>query len=44
VICPTETVDLREAVVHGALHLAGMDHESDDGEMIALQREILSWA
>jgi probable rRNA maturation factor len=44
VICPAETVDLREAVVHGALHLAGMDHENDDGEMLALQREILSWA
>ena len=34
---------LREAVVHGALHLAGMDHETDDGEMLALQAEILSW-
>ena len=44
VICPEETGDLREAVVHGALHLAGMDHETDDGEMLALQREILSWA
>jgi probable rRNA maturation factor len=44
VICPEETADLREAVVHGALHLAGMDHETDDGEMLALQREILSWA
>ena len=44
VICPQETADLREAVVHGALHLAGMDHETDDGEMLALQREILSWA
>jgi probable rRNA maturation factor len=44
VICPEGTDDLREAVVHGALHLAGMDHETDDGEMLALQREILSWA
>ncbi len=44
VICPQETQDMREAVVHGALHLAGMDHETDDGEMLALQREILSWA
>ena len=43
VICPPETADLREAIVHGALHLAGMDHESDDGEMLALQAEILSW-
>jgi probable rRNA maturation factor len=43
VICPEHTADLREAVVHGALHLVGMDHESDDGEMLALQAEILSW-
>ncbi|MDX6697222.1 MAG: putative rRNA maturation factor [Solirubrobacteraceae bacterium] len=43
VICPAETEDLREAVVHGALHLAGMDHETDDGEMLALQRELLRW-
>ncbi|HVW19010.1 MAG TPA: rRNA maturation RNase YbeY [Solirubrobacteraceae bacterium] len=43
VICPAHTVDLREAVVHGALHLVGMDHETDDGEMIALQAEILTW-
>jgi probable rRNA maturation factor len=43
VIAPEHTTDLREAVVHGALHLVGMDHEADDGEMLALQREILSW-
>ncbi len=41
VICPEHTVDVREAVVHGMLHLLGMDHESDDGEMLALQRELL---
>jgi probable rRNA maturation factor len=44
VICPEQTADLREAVVHGALHLVGMDHETDDGEMLTLQREILSWS
>jgi probable rRNA maturation factor len=43
IICPDFTEDLREAVVHGVLHLTGMDHETDDGEMLALQREILSW-
>jgi probable rRNA maturation factor len=43
VICAPETADLREAVVHGALHLVGMDHETDDGEMLALQRELLAW-
>ena len=41
VICPEHTADLREAVVHGALHLLGMDHETDDGEMLALQAELL---
>ncbi len=43
VICPEYTEDLREAVIHGVLHLTGMDHETDDGEMLALQAEILSW-
>jgi probable rRNA maturation factor len=43
VICPELTTDVREAVVHGALHLTGMDHENDDGEMLALQAEILRW-
>jgi len=43
VICPEHTADLREAIVHGALHLTGMDHETDDGEMLAVQREIMSW-
>jgi probable rRNA maturation factor len=43
VICPEHTIDLREAVVHGILHLVGMDHETDDGEMLALQAEIVSW-
>jgi probable rRNA maturation factor len=43
VICPEYTTDLVEAVVHGVLHLTGMDHETDDGEMLALQAEIRSW-
>ena len=43
VICPDHTEDLREAVVHGALHLTGMDHETDEGEMLTLQAELLSW-
>jgi len=41
VICPEHTADLREAIVHGMLHLTGMDHETDQGEMLALQRELL---
>jgi probable rRNA maturation factor len=43
VICPPCTEDLREAVVHGALHLSGMDHETDEGEMLALQAELMRW-
>jgi probable rRNA maturation factor len=43
VICPEHTQDLVEAVVHGVLHLTGMDHETDEGEMLALQAEIRSW-
>jgi probable rRNA maturation factor len=43
VICPEHTEDLLEAVVHGVLHLTGMDHERDDGEMLALQAEIVGW-
>ena len=43
VICPGQTEDLREAIVHGALHVSGMDHETDDGEMLALQAELLRW-
>jgi probable rRNA maturation factor len=43
VICPEHTADLREAVLHGVLHLLGMDHEVDQGEMLALQHELLSW-
>ena len=42
-ICPEYTEDLLEAVVHGVLHLTGMDHETDDGEMLAVQAEIMGW-
>ncbi len=43
VICPEHTTDLREAIIHGTLHLTGMDHEVDDGEMLALQAELVRW-
>ncbi len=43
VICPEHTADVREAIVHGALHLSGMDHETDEGEMLALQAELMRW-
>lgn len=41
-ICPEHTADLSEAAVHGVLHLCGYDHETDGGEMLALQAEILA--
>jgi probable rRNA maturation factor len=41
VICPEHTDDLREAVVHGVLHLCGYDHETDGGEMLALQDRVM---
>jgi probable rRNA maturation factor len=42
VICEAHTSDLTEAAVHGALHLCGYDHETDDGEMLALQERVLA--
>jgi probable rRNA maturation factor len=42
VICPEHSGDLLEVVVHGVLHLTGMDHETDEGEMLALQAELLA--
>jgi probable rRNA maturation factor len=42
VICPEHTEDLAEAVVHGVLHLCGYDHETDDGQMLALQDEVMA--
>ena len=41
VICPAHTRDLGEAVVHGVLHLCGYDHETDEGEMLALQDAVM---
>jgi probable rRNA maturation factor len=42
VICPEHTADMVEAVVHGVLHLCGHDHETDDGEMFALQDRVVA--
>ena len=41
VICPEHTEDPVEAAVHGVLHLCGYDHETDDGEMLALQDRVV---
>ncbi|HXV06259.1 MAG TPA: rRNA maturation RNase YbeY, partial [Solirubrobacterales bacterium] len=41
-ICPARCADLTEAAVHGVLHLCGMDHEVDGGEMLALQARVMA--
>ena len=41
-ICPAHCSDVTEAAVHGVLHLCGYDHETDEGEMIALQGRVLA--
>lgn len=41
VICPERCADVTEAAVHGVLHLCGYDHETDDGEMLALQARVM---
>jgi probable rRNA maturation factor len=40
-VCPDHATDVTEAAVHGALHLCGFDHESDNGEMLALQGRVM---
>ena len=34
--------DVTEAAVHGVLHLCGHDHETDAGEMLAVQGRVLA--
>jgi probable rRNA maturation factor len=41
-ICPEHCSDVTEAAVHGVLHLCGHDHETDDGEMLAVQARVLA--
>ncbi|MGE5407617.1 MAG: rRNA maturation RNase YbeY [Syntrophothermus sp.] len=41
-ICPEHCTDVTEAAVHGVLHLCGYDHETDDGEMLALQARVIA--
>ena len=42
VVCPARAHDVVEVVVHGVLHLCGYDHETDAGEMLALQDRIVA--
>jgi len=42
IICPAAAEEpLTTLAIHGLLHLMGYDHETDDGEMLALQDEIV---
>ncbi|HKQ17314.1 MAG TPA: GTPase Era, partial [Solirubrobacterales bacterium] len=41
-VCPPLCADMVEAAVHGVLHLCGYDHETDSGEMLKLQAEVLA--
>jgi probable rRNA maturation factor len=41
-VCPEHCTDVVEAAVHGVLHLCGHDHETDDGEMLAVQGRVLA--
>jgi probable rRNA maturation factor len=45
IICPEAAQEpLETLVVHGVLHLLGYDHETDDGEMLALQDRLVDEA
>ena len=41
-ICPEHATNVIEAAVHGTLHLCGYDHEEDEGEMLALQQQVMT--
>jgi probable rRNA maturation factor len=41
-ICPDHATSVIEAAVHGTLHLCGLDHETDSGEMLAMQDRVMA--
>ncbi len=45
ILCPAAAEEpLRTLAVHGLLHLLGYDHETDGGEMLALQDQLVAAA
>lgn len=43
VLCPEAASDpLDELLIHGLLHLLGYDHETDDGQMLERQAELVA--
>jgi probable rRNA maturation factor len=42
VVCEPQCENVTEAVVHGVLHLCGLDHETDDGQMLEIQDRIMA--
>lgn len=43
VLCPETASDpLDELLIHGLLHLLGYDHETDDGQMLERQAELVA--
>ena len=45
VLCPAAAEDpLPTLLIHGVLHLLGYDHETDAGQMLARQAELVRWS
>ena len=42
VICEEFSENVTEAAIHGALHLCGLDHEVDSGQMLEIQRDVMT--
>jgi probable rRNA maturation factor len=38
----SENCELKRLLIHGTLHLMGMNHEADDGEMLRVQEQLVS--